>query len=181
MSKTPFLFHAAFIFYWLCFSTCLSKHRLWPPRLFQGGRGSGSDTAGFKQPETWRSVRDRSSRHPEYVGQSPGEWEKMVSVCIMCMSVCLFWGGGGGGVRGMGISPEGNGITSRLHCISTCQPAEAKERTDSLWRLASTPTSADARHTCMNAHTHINTHTQLDKRHPSVDVCSAAPTLTNMQ
>lgn len=28
-----------------------------------------------------------------------------------------------------------------------------------LWRLASTPTSADARHTCMNAHKHINTHT----------------------
>lgn len=66
------------------------------------------------------------------------------------------------GLRGLGISPEGNGITSCLHNISTCQPAEAEERSDGLWRLASTPTSADARHTCMNApHTHSSRKTYL--------------------
>lgn len=37
-------------------------------------------------------------------------------------------------VHGMGICPEGNGVTSCLHSISTCQAAESEQRADSLWR-----------------------------------------------
>lgn len=76
-------------YYWFCFSACLSKHRLWPLWLFQGGGGRGSVTAaGLKHPETWRSVWDTSVNRKRW----------RVSVCIMCMHVCVcVWGAYAGG------------------------------------------------------------------------------------
>lgn len=83
-----------------------------------------------------------------WVGWSYSRWTGRDGGYLYALCLCLCVR-----VRGMGSCLEGNGITSCPHCISTCQPAEAKEHSDSLWRLASTPTLADARHTCMNTHT----------------------------
>lgn len=139
------LCHAAFICSSRCFATCLSKCRPPPPWLFQGGKGSGRDTAEPKHPDTRRSIWDNTSSMLVRVQE-----QEMESICVwVCMRV----------QRGMGISPQGNGMTYCPRCISTCQPAESKERSDRIWRLASTPTSADARHMCMSAHTHVSAHT----------------------
>lgn len=89
-------------------------------------------------------------------GHVCSRWTGSVHAGCLCVFCVCVWG-----LRGMGTSPEGYGINMCLRYISTCQPAEARERTDSLWRLASTPTTTDARHTRLSARTHITARRQM--------------------
>lgn len=154
--------HSSFLLS-LCFYlllTLLFKHRLWlPVTLFSEVEGAALTLLDFNnhRHQAWRSVRDKS------VPDTPSTlvrvqvymeiWGGGLSVCIMCMRVCGWVGGWASPLRE-------NGITSCLHCISTCQPAAAKERSDSLWRLASTPPSMQMTDTraWMNINTHTYTH-----------------------
>lgn len=140
----PPLCHGALICSPLCFLVCLSKQRQRPLWLSPGE----VESAGLRPSHTWRSVGDTC-----VPGERGRGWGHAGCLCVFC--VCVW------GLRGMGTSPEGYGINMCLRYISTCQPAEARERTDSLWRLASTPTTTDARHTRSSAHTHITAGRQM--------------------